>query len=182
MRRKSRGFTLIEMLVVVAIIALLLAILLPSLSRVREKSKTTICAPTCGKSASLFILLRTCMKAARRGRIRSPDLRPLPVPSICPSPSTHKAPAASRGTMFSTLKFCIAILTAPARTISAGSPVSDLNCPNFVEPANSTPGIGRCVLMKTPPAAPAQLQRRLPLGRPVRKSRQSRLLHHHRQL
>jgi prepilin-type N-terminal cleavage/methylation domain-containing protein/prepilin-type processing-associated H-X9-DG protein len=38
------GFTLIEVLVVVAIIALLVAILLPSLARAREQSRTALCA------------------------------------------------------------------------------------------------------------------------------------------
>ncbi len=43
-RRLTRaGFTLIEVLVVVAIIALLLAILLPTLSRAREQAKRTVC-------------------------------------------------------------------------------------------------------------------------------------------
>jgi len=42
-RRNAHGFTLIEVLVVVAIIALLIAILLPSLRQAREQAKITVC-------------------------------------------------------------------------------------------------------------------------------------------
>lgn len=41
--RRARGFTLIEVLVVVAVIALLIAILLPSLNRAREQARTAVC-------------------------------------------------------------------------------------------------------------------------------------------
>ena len=42
--RPDRGFTLIEILVVVAIIALLVAILIPSLARARQQARTLYCA------------------------------------------------------------------------------------------------------------------------------------------
>jgi prepilin-type processing-associated H-X9-DG protein/prepilin-type N-terminal cleavage/methylation domain-containing protein len=42
-RRANRGFTLVELGVVVAIIVLLVAMLLPALMRAKEKGRTTVC-------------------------------------------------------------------------------------------------------------------------------------------
>src|SRR5687768_1602975 len=42
--RSARGFTLVELLVVIAIIAILIAILLPVLSRAKEQANRVACA------------------------------------------------------------------------------------------------------------------------------------------
>ena len=59
MNRKSKrrgmcGFTLIELLVVVSIIALLLSILIPSLSKAKEQARTVVCQSNLGQWGLVF--------------------------------------------------------------------------------------------------------------------------------
>jgi len=57
------GFTLIEVLVVVAIIALLAAILIPSLARAREQAKIISCAANCRQLGNMVELYRASYKS-----------------------------------------------------------------------------------------------------------------------
>ena len=60
-----RGFTLIELLVVVGIIAILIAMLLPALSRARQAGKAAICQANFRDLANAI----ENYKAQNRGRI-----------------------------------------------------------------------------------------------------------------
>ena len=57
--KRIKGFTLIEMLVVVAIIALLIAILLPSLAKARELARQTICGTNMKEIGTTFYIYQS---------------------------------------------------------------------------------------------------------------------------
>ena len=52
--KRRKGFTLIELLVVIAIISLLMSILMPALSKVRQKAKDVLCKARLSDWAKIF--------------------------------------------------------------------------------------------------------------------------------
>lgn len=83
------GFTLIELLVVVSIIALLISILLPSLSAARERARETVCA------ADTRALTQACLiySSEYRGVLPDPSLK---LGTNIVSPPKTGVPAASQ--------------------------------------------------------------------------------------
>jgi len=73
-QRADRGFTLVELLVVVAIIALLMSLLLPTMTRAREQSRLTVC----GSNLRQLGLAVTAYAHANRDRIPRGPAVPMP--------------------------------------------------------------------------------------------------------
>lgn len=68
-RQSHRGFTLIEVLVVVAIIALLVSILLPALGRAREQTRTTMCTSGLKQLGQAIMMYQTDAKSTLPGPV-----------------------------------------------------------------------------------------------------------------
>ena len=66
---RQRAFTLIELLLVIAIIALLLAILLPALQRVRSQARTAVCQANLHQWSLLF----NTLAQSNEGQLRDRD-------------------------------------------------------------------------------------------------------------
>lgn len=71
-KKNRRGFTLVELLVVIGIIAVLIGILLPVMKRVRESANRTVCGAQLRDIGNVFQMYLT----ANKGKL--PYLNPLP--------------------------------------------------------------------------------------------------------
>jgi len=85
MRKRCPGFTLIEVLVVIGIIAVLIGILLPTMSKARESANRTACAAQLRDVGNLFQMY------LNENKQRVPRVNPIPsIPGILKAPSIYE--------------------------------------------------------------------------------------------
>lgn len=82
-----RGFTLVELLVVVAIIALLVSILLPALGKAKELARQTVCATNVGGQLRAIHMYAT----EENDRIPTGPDSPMNIPIVEPPPASTVA-------------------------------------------------------------------------------------------
>src|SRR5436190_11023390 len=112
--RRIRGFTLLELLVVLAIIAVLLCILIPTINSIRERSKAAVCL------ANLRQIGHAVMMYANDNRDRL-------VPADLRDPLFKHEPG-----NWATILVYGKYLSAPDETTNAGRN-SVLRCPNGID-------------------------------------------------
>jgi len=141
MRRRERGFTLVELLTVIAIISLLMAIILPVLSKAKEQARRTACMSNLHQIATALDLYKKDYKGFPIDLMEKDSggnlVRPIPVgerwfgPVDPASPAGQVMPAKTRSgygiaTLFPNYVSDIKVFHCP------DSPVSDLADPNDV--------------------------------------------------
>jgi prepilin-type N-terminal cleavage/methylation domain-containing protein len=78
MRRRHHGFTLVELLVVIGIVALLLSILLPAISMARSRANRTVCQAQLRDIGAAFTMYMTDSKGILPAVNTIPSIKPPP--------------------------------------------------------------------------------------------------------
>lgn len=129
-RRHLSGFTLVELLVVIAIIALLIALLLPAVQSARESARRTSCSNRLKQLALGCLVFESARRALPPGTTRSNIADGGGIGTVSPSWIARILPSIEEQAVYARIDWIVSPGNRPPNNVIPATVLSGVRCPS----------------------------------------------------